>query len=374
MDHIAYLLHWDDDAIPLDGSVTLGNHLDNDIVVAGEDVGDYHLRIEVNDRGPVAIPLVNATVTINGREADKPVQLMLGDQLSIGQEVMQIGVELQAENPQIEGWYLVPSDAGDEVPIRGDVSIGRSQDADVILANEHISRLHARLVERYGAVWLQDFNSANGTRINGHPLIGGARLYHGDFVAFDKIEYQLVGRGADLTPIATFEDPLRGTAQRVPAPAVDTTEFMAVDDGDDMLAPAVHIEEAGAFLIGITEPVEQTIFRLAVGESTIGRREDLEVPIDDNTVSMAHARIDVRPEGVRLTNLMSTNGTRVNGGDIVSVSLADGDVIRLGRVGLVFKEVPPDAIENHPLFKRVKWWVLGATGVVGIVLLWQILF
>ena len=61
MDELSYLLHYDDDSIPLEANMTVGNHLDNDIMVPGEDVADFHLRIEMTDRGPVFIPLGEAT-------------------------------------------------------------------------------------------------------------------------------------------------------------------------------------------------------------------------------------------------------------------------------------------------------------------------
>ena len=102
---ISYLLYWDDDSIPIDGNMTLGNHLDNDIVVPGEDVSDYHARIDLSDRGPVVIPLGNATVSVNGHEAAAPVRLMIGDVLGIGQATMQIGIE-QEGVVEAESWTL----------------------------------------------------------------------------------------------------------------------------------------------------------------------------------------------------------------------------------------------------------------------------
>ena len=91
---LAYLLYWDDDAIPIDGSMTLGNHLDNDIIVPGEDVNDFHARLDISDRGPVVIPLGSSTISVNGQEYIKPVQIMLGDVLGSGQATMQIGIEI----------------------------------------------------------------------------------------------------------------------------------------------------------------------------------------------------------------------------------------------------------------------------------------
>ena len=82
---ISYLLYWDDDAIPIDGNMTLGNHLENDLMIPGEDVSDYHARIDLSERGPVVIPLGDATISVNGRESITPIGLILVDVLGVGQ-------------------------------------------------------------------------------------------------------------------------------------------------------------------------------------------------------------------------------------------------------------------------------------------------
>ncbi len=365
---ISYLLYWDDDSIPIEGSMTLGNHLDNDVVVPGEDVSDYHARLDLSDRGPVIIPLGNATVSVNGHEAAAPVQLMIGDVVGIGQATMQIGIETESLT-EADSWSL-HAEAGDtSYPVAGEVSVGRADSADISLRDEHISRFHARLVEKHNVVWIQDLHSANGTRINDAPLVGGARLFHGDFVAFDKLRFQLIGKGGDLTPVKTFVDPLRGTTSQPPAKQADTTEFAPVEEQAPAPVEIPELSETGAFLLGISETVDGQVFRVGIGECLIGRGEHCHVVLRDNTVSNEHAQMTVRPDGVTITNLNSTNGTRINGDDITTAKLEDGDVVRLGKVSLVFKDIPSGSIEAYPLLNRLSAWTLGGVSIGAALLL-----
>ena len=69
----------DEDRVPLANHMTVGRHLDNDLLLAGEDVLDYHLRIEMTDRGPRAVPLGEASLRVNGRDLSDPVGLVPGD-------------------------------------------------------------------------------------------------------------------------------------------------------------------------------------------------------------------------------------------------------------------------------------------------------
>lgn len=372
---ISYLLYWDDDAIPIEGNMTMGNHLDNDIVVPGEDVTDFHARIDLSGRGPVVIPLGNSTLSVNGTERVAPVQLMIGDVIGIGQATMQIGVEVEAHSgSEAESWMMHADEGEGDFAIRGEVSVGRAEGADISLHNEHVSRFHARLVERHHHVWVQDLNSANGTRVNDTPIVGGVRLFHGDYVSFDKIRFQLIGTGGDLTPVQTFIDPLRGTTSRPPQNRLDTTEFTAVEEAIRHPADIPTLSETGAFLLGISESVDGAVYRVCVGESLVGRGDHCNIVINDPTVSHEHAQFKVRPEGVTVTNLMSTNGTKVNGVDVTSAKLGDGDVVRLGRVSLVFKDIPASSVEQHPLFRRLPVWILGGTVVVVFMLLLTLIF
>lgn len=77
---------------------------------------------------------------------------------------------------------------------------------------------------------------------------------------------------------------------------------------------------------------------LSVGEHVIGRDADVEVRIDQSTVSRRHARLVVTPEHTVLEAFVSKNGT-FRGSERISapVRLADGDAIRVGAVTMRFR-------------------------------------
>jgi len=79
-------------------------------------------------------------------------------------------------------------------------------------------------------------------------------------------------------------------------------------------------------------------FPLTLGEHVIGRDPDVEVRLDDSTVSRRHARLVVTTEGTVLEDFGSKNGT-FRGGERVTgpVRLADGDAIRIGSLLVTFR-------------------------------------
>lgn len=69
---------------------------------------------------------------------------------------------------------------------------------------------------------------------------------------------------------------------------------------------------------------------------TIGREEGNTIQLNDERVSRYHVKIQEDNEKLVLTDLESTNGTRVNGEDIQLCILRFGDLLTIGRSVLVF--------------------------------------
>ncbi len=81
---------------------------------------------------------------------------------------------------------------------------------------------------------------------------------------------------------------------------------------------------------------------LREGENLMGRLDEGVAWFESPTVSRRHARIMVREGRATLEDLGSKNGTFLRGQRLASPSaLADGDEIRLGRVRMTFRVLPP---------------------------------
>ena len=90
------------------------------------------------------------------------------------------------------------------------------------------------------------------------------------------------------------------------------------------------------------------VYRDLAAPVTLGREEDNAIRINDERVSRFHAKIQVDSDRVILTDLESTNGTRVNGHPIQMRVLRPGDQISIGRSVLVFGEPEDLGPEDGP--------------------------
>jgi pSer/pThr/pTyr-binding forkhead associated (FHA) protein len=78
------------------------------------------------------------------------------------------------------------------------------------------------------------------------------------------------------------------------------------------------------------------IYALIETPFTIGREEDNSIQLNDERVSRFHLKIQEDAGRIILTDLESTNGTRVNGAPAQLRVLQFGDLIAVGRCLLVF--------------------------------------
>ena len=73
------------------------------------------------------------------------------------------------------------------------------------------------------------------------------------------------------------------------------------------------------------------VFHRIATPVTIGREEGNTIQLNDERISRYHLKLQEDQEKIVLTDLESTNGTKVNGEDISVRIVRDGDMITLGR-------------------------------------------
>ena len=124
-----------------------------------------------------------------------------------------------------------------EVPLdRDEITIGRREDNLVHLPERNVSRRHARLLQKDGAVLLEDLRSANGTRVNGVRITEAVRLGDGDLVRIG--DYGVAVR-PDGVPLET------------PLPRTLLPEQPAASRGDVLADTAPH-----PLVVCVVEPSE----------------------------------------------------------------------------------------------------------------------
>jgi len=211
------------------------------------------------------------------------------------------------------------------------ISIGRDDSCDVIVRGNSVSRRHATIAPVAGGFLLRD-ESANGTLVNGIRIVGTYLLANGDVVRVQDEE-------------------LRVELDAAPAPIVRGDKTTQLDLSHitrgvtEEQARAAAVRPVTASLEIVRGPFTGASFQVDRAVCSIGRGDDNDIRIHDDTISLSHATL-LRKAGVWfVVDLRSMNGTYVDGSRVSGErELHPGACVRLGAVELVFRAI--DSVER----------------------------
>lgn len=110
-------------------------------------------------------------------------------------------------------------------------------------------------------------------------------------------------------------------------------------------APLPQVEEASPAPFGyfhISGAGQQRIYNLSADVINVGRSANNDLVLSNDTVSSSHLVVKRERNGcVLVTDLNSSNGTRINGEDVSQAKLVPGDELELGEVMIRFETRAP---------------------------------
>ncbi|MEP0815214.1 MAG: FHA domain-containing protein [bacterium] len=237
----------------------------------------------------------------------------------------------------------------------GTFTIGRA-DADFTVADAYVSRKHAEIRVADSGISVVDLGSTNGSFVNGERLEKNAprELAPGDVLKFGQTEiaWEFMGKQSsrlgvesselekdkkealDVADSADLEAGLE-TPESGQAASQDASD----GGGRETEAAAAESETIPSGWRLVCTSREMPPIELPMGATVLGRKAGkCDVVISgDGYISGAHAKIDVREDGIFITDLGSTNGTYVGSEQLppnAERALAEGESVMLGETEL----------------------------------------
>lgn len=218
--------------------------------------------------------------------------------------------------------------------VRDEITIGRKEGNTIRLTDRNVSRRHAKLrkIAANGSgnedYLVEDLKSYNGVKVNGRRVGGEIVLKAGDQITIG--DYQLaiqlddgVNLGATIPettiPLGVRQEAARSSGSD-PAPATSDAR---------MTAPPARI-------VMVSQPAPGAEFALGRTVTRIGRAEELDIWINHRSISREHAEITMDGANLKIRDLGSANGMRINGRETKQGQLKSGDVLELGQVRFRF--------------------------------------
>jgi len=273
---------------------------------------------------------------------------------------------------------LIKDDSGKTTTVqmaRDEITIGRKVVNTMRLTEKNVSRTHARFLKKGDEIHVEDL-SRYGTRVNGERITETRRVGAGDAIVIGDYVLSLEGvKAVEEVPKAMAPAP--AAAPLDPA-AVKKKAEMDAAARERILAAKREMEEEEAkeakkdgkgepkkdskgdpkkdgkggdeearksrgagkkriganhpTLVAVTTHLAGTEFPITTETSILGRTGENDIKVDHHSISRNHAKVVVKDGQVRMVDLQSKNGIRVNGEFWEESILKSGDIIELGKV------------------------------------------
>jgi ABC transport system ATP-binding/permease protein len=231
----------------------------------------------------------------------------------------------------------------------GQYIIGRSKEADIMLAESGISRRHAQIDITESGCFLKDLGSANGTKVESVTLQPNKAVqwFSGQSVTMDCFELAITGlpQKADpdiktrVTPAAQTPDqsatrvtPQSGDVAAARAgPIIPQAARTRISAGPTPVGsqPSAQSGQLIRYRRGM-DPWQET--RLDDGEHYVGRGQDCTIRLDSRMISRHHAMLTIRGSDGWVTDLGSKNGVDFRGQKLTpqqGTKLTPGDTFKI---------------------------------------------
>ncbi len=213
------------------------------------------------------------------------------------------------------------------------ITFGRDATCQVVLAQQAVSRAHARISRDGTLFFLEDLGSSFGTLVNGQKLPKGEKrlLRNGDVIAIAQFD-------------VTFDRVAEGSSEDVSG----KTSFLSRKVVKDVMKGLAAGGENAYFRImnGATEG--QRIEIADAQEYIFGRdAADADIVLNDDLVSRKHVKVRRDWSGTHVEDLGSRNGIKLNKKRTRKATIKDRDELEIGGVRLLF--IDPSEVREDPV-------------------------
>lgn len=214
------------------------------------------------------------------------------------------------------------------------ILFGRDQGCQVVLAQQAVSRNHARISRDGTLFFLEDLGSSFGTQVNGQKLPKGEKrlLRNGDIIAIAQFDVTF-DRVADVSA----EDD-----------GSNKTSFLSRKVVKDVMKGLAAGGENAYFRIMNGTAEGQRIEIADAQEYIFGRdASEADIVLNDDLVSRKHVKVRRDWSGTHVEDLGSRNGIKLNKKRTRKATIKDRDELEIGGVRLLF--IDPSEVREDPL-------------------------
>ena len=202
----------------------------------------------------------------------------------------------------------------------------------VVVPNSYVVEIGSTDAERFGE-WQEQLQLELAAMVREHAAEQGWSFVDDVRVGFEQV-------GELGTGVFRVRSHMLAAVQARPHTADQYTADPRRTDGQSARQPYGRDTDSldrPRLVLAATPDSPERVLPLTRASTVLGRGNEADVRLPDTGVSRRHAELQLEGHSVRIADLGSTNGTRVNGRRVDEALLEDGDAVDIGATRLTFR-------------------------------------
>jgi len=198
------------------------------------------------------------------------------------------------------------------------ITIGRTNDNDIVLDNRGVSRKHAQIEFSENGALLIDNDSLNGTFLN-ERKVTEQKLTNNDKVTIGKFDLIYFEEAEQEKKMSDMDGTLVLNTKK-------QNKLVDQDRQDKETAQAA----GGSVLIAVNDEQRET-FPISKQTTTLGKSSFVNIRVKGLFTSRMQAKLEKEGEAFTIYNVGRKNKTKINGEVVDSATLKNGDIMEIGK-------------------------------------------
>ena len=353
----------------VDSSLKLGSGKQCDILIEDPKADEIHASLLIDhDDLTLSNHSTSKAISVNDVPVTQDKKLVAWDVIKLGDTELEIIDPLkEAERPApvsanktvirpaLSEWLFKANSAplaGQFFQVSNGSTLGRDENADIVIPLSLISRFHAKIILSKGKIVIEDTNSSHGTYVNGER-INSCELRNNDQVKLDEFLFTVIGpEDSKQKPRTVVRDNDRSDDVESAANAKKTS------DTKNSEQPKFATEKV--FLHEIDKSSSGKVYEIVKIKNHLSKMLGHHLSRSEKSVSARHIYLNQTNVGWEIVNNGAADGLLVNDKMQIRAVLQDGDEVLVGGTRLKFQSVGETPISYFtPKEKkqpsRVKW-------------------
>ncbi len=203
-------------------------------------------------------------------------------------------------------------------------TIGRDDEADIVVPLDYISRIHAKLSINKGLLFIEDLNSSNGTFVN-DERVNKSELRNKDKLRLDEFSFLIIGP----------ETKKESKPKTIVRDKVEVTE--KIKKSITGTHPKTRLASQTVYLHDIDESSTGKVHEIINAKNHLSKLLGHHLSTSEQSVSARHVYLNQTDTGWEIINNGASDGLLINGRMQIRAVLSDEDEVAVGGIRYKFQ-------------------------------------